>query len=253
MTDDATAGMSGPDRLAGLIEAIDGELLAAAGVSDGDAVLDLATGSGTLALKAAKLGADVTGIDSDEPLLEKARFDAEDAGVGVIYDEGNVEYLPYDDSAFDVLVSNFGLVWAPDHANVALELARVARPGARLAFTAWKPNPKLGELYRTFTEEPVDGREAYEWGREDHVEDMLGEDWELEYQDGTVWIDAASGEELWSIFSQASPPIQSVLARLDESRAEEFHRAFVELYEEYRSGEGIRAPRRYLLVSGRRR
>jgi len=253
VTDDATAGSNGPDRLAGLIEAVDSELLAAAAVTDGDVVLDLATGSGTLALKAAQLGANVTGIDSDAPLLEKARFDAEDAGVAVIYDQGNVEYLPYDDSAFDVLISNFGVVWASDHANVALELARVARPGARLAFTAWKPNPKLGELYRSFTEEPVDGREAYEWGREDHVEDMLGEDWELEYQDGTVWIDAASGEELWSIFSQASPPIQSVLARLDEARAEEFHRAFVELYEEYRTADGIRAPRRYLLVSGRRR
>ena len=253
MTDDAPTSTDGQDRLAGLIEAVEVELLTAATVHAGDAVLDLATGAGTLALKAATLGADVTGIDSDEPLLEKARFDAEDANLAVTFESGSVEYLPYDDAAFDVLLSNFGLVWAPDHANVALELARVARPCARLAFTAWKTNPKLGELYRSFTEEPVDGREAYEWGREDHVEDMLGEDWELEYQDGTVWVDAASGEELWSIFSQASPPIQSVLARLDESRAEEFHRAFVELYEEYRAGDAIRAPRRYLLVTGRRR
>ena len=57
----------------------------------------------------------------------------------------------------------------------------MARPGARLGFTAWKPNPKLGELYRRFTEEPLEGREATEWGREDHVEDMLGEDFELEF------------------------------------------------------------------------
>ena len=73
--------------------------------------------------------------------------------------------------------------------------------GGRLGFTAWKPNPKLGELYRRFTEEPLEGREATEWGREDHVEDMLGEDFELEFVDGTLWIDADSGEELWELFS----------------------------------------------------
>jgi len=110
---------------------------------------------------------------------------------------------------------------------VAGELARVARPGARLAFTAWKPNPRLGELYRRFTEEPLEGREATEWGREDHVEDMLGEDFELEFVDGTLWIDAERGEA--------------------------FHHAFVELYESYRDGDRIRAPRRYLLTLGTRR
>ena len=88
-----------------------------------------------------------------------------------------------------MLASDFGLIFARDHANVAAELARVARPGARLGFTAWKPDPKLGELYRRFTEEPLEGREASEWGREDHVEHMLGEDFELEFHDGTLWIE----------------------------------------------------------------
>ena len=120
---------------------------------------------------------------------------------------GNVEYLPYEDGEFDVIASAFGFIFAADHANVAGELARVARPGARLGFTAWKPNPKLGELYRRFTEEPLEGREATEWGREDHVEDMLGEDFELEFVDGTLWMDADSGEELWEVFSTSSPPV----------------------------------------------
>ena len=92
-----------------------------------------------------------------------------------------------------MLVSNFGLVFAPDHANVAAELGARRLSGRRLGFTAWKPNPKLGELYRRFTEEPIEGREAYEWGREDHVEDMLGDDFELEFEDGTLWLEAGSG------------------------------------------------------------
>ena len=155
----------------------------------------------------------------------------------------------------DVLVSNFGVVFAPDHANVASELARVAAPGARLGFTSWKPNPKLGELYRKFTEGPIEGREAYEWGREDHVEDMLGEDFELDFEDGTLWLEAESGEEIWELFSQSAPPVISLVRELEGSgKAEAFHQGFVELYESYRvDGGGIRAPRRYLLVLGRRK
>ena len=153
-----------------------------------------------------------------------------------------------------MIVSNFGLIFAPDHANVAAELARVTGPGARLGFTAWKPNPKLGELYRRFTEEPIEGREAYEWGREDHVEDMLGDHFELEFEDGTLWLEADSGEEIWRLFSESAPPVIAIVKRLDEARAGEFHRAFVELYERYRIPDGgIRAPRRYLLVLGTRK
>jgi SAM-dependent methyltransferase len=167
--------------------------------------------------------------------------------------EGTAEYLPYDDAEFDVVVSVFAFIWAPDHANVAAELARVVNPGGRLGFTAWKPNPKLGELYRRFTEEPLEGRESTEWGREDHVEDMLGDDFELDFEDGTLWLDVESGEDLWQLFSHSSPPVVSMLRRLGEDDGAEFHRAFVELFETYRTGERVRAPRRYLMTLGRRR
>ena len=82
---------------------------------------------------------------------------------------------------------------------------------------------------------------------------MLGEDFELEFDDGTLWIDADSGEELWELFSSSSPPVLALLRKLDAERGEAFHRAFVELYESYREGERIRAPRRYLLTLGTRR
>jgi SAM-dependent methyltransferase len=187
-------------------------------------------------------------------MIEKARRSAEEAGVDVTFDIGDVEYLPYDDASFDVLASAFGLVFAPDHANVASELARVCSPGGRLGFTAWKPSPKLGELYRRFSDDPIEGRESYEWGREDHVEDMLGEEFELEFEDGTLWLEAASGEEIWKLFSESAPPVIALVQRLDAEQAEEFHRAFVELYESYRAKDGgVRAPRRYLLVLGRRK
>ena len=240
------------DRLAALLTPVQDELASRLAPRGAERWLDLG-GAGAVALRAARGGADVTAIDSDAPLLEKARADAEGEGLTIRFDTGDVEYLPYDDESFDVLSSNFGFIHAGDHANVASELARVARPAARLAFTAWKPNPKLGELYRRFTDEPIEGRESTEWGREDHVEDMLGDAFELEFDDGTLWIEADSGEDLWELFSTTAAPVIALVRKLDDDGAREFHHAFVELYESYRVEGGIRAPRRYLLTMGRRR
>jgi SAM-dependent methyltransferase len=242
------------ERIAARFAPVHDQLVRLLEIAPGDRVLDLASGTGEVAFRAARAGAVVTAIDLAQPMIEKARRRAAEDGLDVSFDLGDVEYLPYDDQCFDVLASAFGLVFAPDHANVASELARVSCPGGRLGFTAWKPNPKLGELYRRFTDEPIVGREAYEWGREDHVEDMLGQDFELEFEDGTLWLEASSGEEIWKLFSESAPPVIALIERLDAARAEEFHGAFVELYESYRTTNGgVRAPRRYLLVLGRRK
>lgn len=247
-------GIGAYERLAARFTPVHERLVEVLAVQPGERVLDLATGTGAVAILEAKAGADVTGLDLAEPMLAKARAGAESAGVEVRFDLGDVEHLPYDDEAFDVVSSAFGFVFAPDHANVADELRRVTRAGGRVGLTGWKPNPKLAELYRRFTEEPLDGREAYEWGREDHVEDMLGEAFELEFEDGTLWLEADSAEEVWELFSTSAPPVIALLRRLDAGRAEAFHRAFVELYEHYPAPHGgIRAPRRYLLVLGTRR
>ena len=246
------------DRLAAVVSPAQDDLLARLEPQAGERWLVLETGSSTIALHSARAGADVTALDSSAPVAEGLRSDAEEEGLVLRSDVGNVEYLPYDDASFDVLASDFGLIFAHDHAGVAAELARVALPGARLGFTAWKPDLKLGELYRRFTEEALEGRESSEWGREDHVEDMLAEDFELEFHDGTLWIDASSGEELWELLSTTAPPVQALLAKLDEdddggAGADAFHRAFVDLYERYRKGDRICAPRRYLLTTGTRR
>jgi SAM-dependent methyltransferase len=241
------------ERLSAVVGVAQDDLLAHLEPRDGERWLVLETGGSTIALRAARVGANVTAVDSVAPVAERVRADAEDEGLMLRADVGSVEHLPYDDAGFDVLASVFGLIFAQDHASVAAELARVARPGARLGFTAWKPDPKLAELYRRFTDEPLEGREASEWGREEHVELMLGEDFELDFHDGSLWIDASSGEELWELLSTTAPPVLALLGKLDDDGADAFHRAFVELYETYRRGDGICAPRRYLLTIGRRR
>lgn len=251
MSDQRDRGMV--ERLTSVLTPIEEELVTRLAPTAGERWLDVGTGAGSIALRAAREGAVVSAIDANAPLIEKARSDAAEAELPLSFGVGSLEYLPYEDGEFDVVSSNFGFIYVADHANVASELARVARRGARLGFTAWKPSPKLNDLYRQFTDEPLEGREAAEWGREDHVEDMLGEDFGLEFTDGTLWIDAASGEELWALFSSSAPPLMELMGKLDPERADRFHRAFVEIYEHYRDGDRIRAPRRYLLTLGSRR
>ncbi len=241
------------ERIAKRFAPVQDELVERLQPAPGVRWLDLATGTGEVAIRAARAGAAVSAVDITPLLLESAKERAASHGLDIRFDYGTVELLPYEEERFEVVSSNFGLIFAADHAAVAEEVARVTEPGGRLGFTAWKANPKLGELYRRFTDEPIEGREAYEWGDPDHVRDMLGEDFELEVEDRIFHVEADSGEGVWELFSSTAPPVRVLADRLSGERREEFHRAFVELYESYRDGDGIRAPRPYLLVLGRRK
>ncbi len=254
MSDAAAMWSSGTyGRIAKRFAPVQDELVERLAPAPGLRWLDLATGSGEVALRAARAGAEVSAIDITPPLLEIARERAAAEQLEIRLDCCDVELLPYEDELFDVVSSNFGLIFAPDHAAVAEEVARVTERGARLGFTAWKANPELGALYRRFTDGPIEGREAYEWGDPEHVHDMLGEEFELELADRVFHVEAASGEEVWELFSSSAPPVKVLADRLSPEGREEFHQAFVELYERYREEEGIRAPRPYLLILGTRR
>jgi SAM-dependent methyltransferase len=224
VTDAASIWSSGTyERIAKRFAPVQDELVELLRPRPGVRWLDLATGTGEVAIRAARAGATVSAIDITPLLLETAKERAAAHGLEIRF------------------------------AAVAEEVARVTEPGGRLGFTAWKANPRLGELYRGFTDEPIEGREAYEWGDPEHVHDMLGEDFELEIADRVFHVEADSGEEVWELFSSSSPPVRVLAERLSSKRREEFHRAFVDLYESYREGDGIRAPRPYLLIQGTRR
>ncbi|GAC1649943.1 MAG: class I SAM-dependent methyltransferase [Acidobacteriaceae bacterium] len=117
-------------------------------ITAGQRVLDVATGTGNLALPIARRGAIVTGVDIATNLIEQARERAAAEGIAATFDEGDAEHLPYPDASFDAAVTMFGAMFAPRPELVASEFARVLRPGGLLAMANWNPGSFSGKLFR---------------------------------------------------------------------------------------------------------
>ena len=114
----------------------------------GSRVLDVACGTGNLAIPLARAGCKVTGVDIAPNLLEQARARATAEGLDIAFDEGDAEQLPYADGSFDAVVTMFGAMFAPRPELVAAELARVLKTGGSLAMANWNPESFTGEMFR---------------------------------------------------------------------------------------------------------
>jgi SAM-dependent methyltransferase len=157
-----------------LIWAVGGRVVRSVGVRPDDEVLDVACGTGNAAIPAAQAGASVVGVDLTPELFGEARVRAADAGVEVDWIEGDAEALPFDDASFDVVLSTFGVMFAPRHETTAHETARVLRPGGRMGLCNWTPEGATGDLFTTVARHAppppeVAAAPPLAWGREDHV------------------------------------------------------------------------------------
>jgi len=141
-------------------------------------VLDVACGTGNLALPAAKIGATVTGVDIAPNLVEQARENAKAAGLNAQFDEGDAEALPYGDAAFDAVVTMFGAMFAPRPELVASELKRVCRPGGFIAMANWTPGGFIGRMFKTTAARfplPPGMKSPVLWGVEEIVRERFAE------------------------------------------------------------------------------
>lgn len=124
-----------------------GKLVAFARVARGETVLDLACGTGVVAITAARAGAKVRALDLTPALIERGQENARVAGVEVDYVAGDAEALPYPDASFDVVLSQFGHMFAPRPEVVVSEMLRVLKPGGRIAFSTWPPDHFTGRMF----------------------------------------------------------------------------------------------------------
>jgi SAM-dependent methyltransferase len=223
----------------------------------GEEWLDLATGTGRLAIRAAQGGARVTGLDLSPALIDTARELAAGEGVEVTFEVGDAEGLPYPDASFDTVSSTCGVMFAPDHEAVASELARVCRPGGRLGLLNWHPTRGVAEFFKIMAPYqpplPEGVGSPFQWGDRDHVEELLGEAFELRYEEGDAPQTGDSGEEIWELFSTSYGPTKTLAESLDDERRESLRRDWVEYFEGFRTNGGISQPRPYILVLGTRR
>jgi SAM-dependent methyltransferase len=155
------------------------DLLASVPIAPGDDILDVATGTGNVALRAALAGAQVVGLDLTPELFETARRRAAAAGVHVDWVEGDAEDLPYADESFDHVLSVFGVQFAPRHAVTAQELARVCRPGGTIGLVNWTPSGQVGQLFKVmgrYLPAPPDYASPPPlWGSEEHVRELFAD------------------------------------------------------------------------------
>ena len=217
--------------------------------------LDLACGTGAVAERAAARGAQVTGVDLAPALIETARERAAERGLEIEYRVGDCECLELPDASFDVASSTFGVMFTPDHAATARELARVTRPGGRIALANWTPTGGVARMFGMMApfQSETPPSNPFDWGDAQRVRALLDDWFELELSEHVSTFRVPTGDAYWQMLSTSYGPTKTLANSLGERR-EELRREWVEFFESnYRADDEIAHTREYLLVLGERR
>jgi SAM-dependent methyltransferase len=141
-------------------------------------VLDVAAGNGNATLAAARRGCRVVSTDYVGALLERGAQRARAEHLDVHFQTADAEALPFDDRSFDAVLSTFGVMFTPDHAQAARELARVCRPGGRIGLANWTPEGFIGQMFKVLGRHvppPAGVQPPSLWGTEAHLKELFGE------------------------------------------------------------------------------
>lgn len=235
------------------------QLCEAVDLRAGQRVLDVATGHGITALAAARRGGDVTGLDYVPALLERGRERATADRLPVIFREGDAEHLPFPDGAFDVVLSTFGVMFAPDQERAARELPRVCRPGGKIGLANWTPDSFIGQIFRIIGHyiPPAPGlRSPALWGTEERLRELFGDQiamlraspraFNFRYQSAGHWLE---------VFRTYYGPMHQAFAALDPFGRDGLEQDLLELARRSDRGgkDGLVVPSEYLEVVATRR
>src|SRR5271169_3728037 len=217
------------------------QLVKRAGVRSGHRVLDAACGTGVVSVTAARLGARVTGLDLTPELLERARENARIAKVEIDWHEGDVEKLPFGDAAFDVVLSEFGHIFAP-RPDVAIgEMLRVLKPGGTIAFSTWPPELFAGRMFaltaRYLPPPPPGVAPPPHWADPAIVRQRLGSAVkDIHFDRAIMYIPALSLSHMRIAAEKSAGAVVRLVAALkdsDPAKLEQFRREYDALAGEY--------------------
>ena len=213
---------SGDFAVIGTTLQIVGELLCeGVDLRAGERVLDVAAGNGNATLAAARRFARVTSTDYVPALLERGQWRAEAEGLEATFEVADAEALPYPDAGFDVVLSTFGVMFAPEHRQAASEMMRVCRPGGRIGLASWTPQGFLGQLFKVVAAyvPPMPGVQSpLLWGTDAHIQDLFAgaatiahtaRHFAFRYQSPAHWVD---------VFRTYYGPVHKAFAALDADR-----------------------------------
>jgi ubiquinone/menaquinone biosynthesis C-methylase UbiE len=214
---------SGDFAVIGTTLQIVGELLnEAIDIRAMDRVLDVAAGNGNATLAAARRFASVTSTDYVPALLERGRRRADAEGFdNITFEVADAENLPYANASFDIVLSTFGVMFAPDHERAAGELMRVCKPGGRIGLASWTPAGFLGQLFRVVAEHvpPIPGvRSPLLWGTDAHLRQLFADATAIEHTTRMFAFRYRSPEHWVNVFRAYYGPVHKAFLALDEDR-----------------------------------
>lgn len=226
----------------------------------GERILDLATGTGWASRTIARRlpGVKVTGADIADAMLDYARTAAAKQELEIDYRQADAESLPFADRSFDGVISTFGVMFVGKPEAAAAELARVVRPGGRIVLATWKDDSTVFQMFgvmKKFMPAPPQPPppSPFAWGKYERLNELLGANFELEFEEGASLYRYASGAQAWELFVNHYGPTKTLAGGLDDTRRLELKRDFGAWHETFKKGLGYELPRQYIITRGRRR
>jgi SAM-dependent methyltransferase len=215
-------------------------------VRAGQEVLDVGCGTGVVAITAARIGARVRGVDLTPELLERARENARIATLEIDFREGDVEALPFGDATFDVVLSQFGHMFAPRPEIAVAEMLRVLKPGGTIAFATWPPELLVGDSFKLMSKymppPPPGVSPPPQWGDVAVVRERLGAAVkDILFDRGCMLVPALSPQNLRDHMEHTAGPMLKVVESLsasDPARLAQFRREYDALIAPY-FGENV--------------
>jgi ubiquinone/menaquinone biosynthesis C-methylase UbiE len=196
------------------------ELCEALDLRSGQRVLDVAAGNGNVTMAAARRWCDVVSTDYVPSLLERGRLRAAAEGLSVEFKVADAEALGFADASFDVVVSTFGVMFAPDHDKAAAELVRVCRSGGKIGLANWTPEGFIGQLFKVlgkYLPPPAGSKSPALWGSRAHISEMFGAAaLSIKMESRTFAFRYRSPEHFVEIFKNYYGPTLKAFAALDE-------------------------------------